>query len=157
MGVAVQCVSYEAQVFYTDILQIFVRADFPSFRIVILDVDVVHDRFVESDLAVCSGFHLMKFGDFYSVQVVGALVDGDRGFCYRPVLVEGNRTDFLLYQFPVSAAQAQLYPLSGGDSGGSADFHGKVSAHGILGYGSELGGVTGIVRTVGVLDCQQYR
>ena len=67
MGVAVQCVSYEAQVFYTDILQIFVRADFPSFRIVILDVDVVHDRFVESDLAVCGGFHLMKFGDFYSV------------------------------------------------------------------------------------------
>ena len=62
-----------------------------------------------------------------------------------------------IYQFPVSAAQAQLYPLSGGDSGGSADFHGKVSALGILGYGSELGGVTGIVRTVGVLDCQQYR
>lgn len=39
-------------------------------------------------------------------------------------------------------AQAQLYPLSGGDSGGSADFHGKVSALGILGNGSKLGGVT---------------
>ena len=52
MGVAVQCVSYEAQVFHTDILQIFVRTDFPPFRIVIFDVDVVHDRFVESDLAV---------------------------------------------------------------------------------------------------------
>lgn len=51
----------------------------------------------------------MKLGDFDAIQVVGALVDGDRGFCYRPVLVEGNRTDFLLYQFPVSAAQTQLY------------------------------------------------
>ena len=99
----------------------------------------------------------MKLGDFDAIQVIGALVDGDRGFRYRPVLVEGNRTDLLLYQFPVSAAETQLYPLTGGDSGGSADLHGKVSALGILGYGSELGGVTGIVRTVGVLDCQQYR
>ncbi len=105
VGVAVQCISYKAEVFYTDIFQVLVCADFPSFGIVILDVDIVHDRFVESDLAVCGRFHLMELGDFDSVLVVSVLVDGDGGFRYRPVLIEGNRADLFFYQLPVSAAQ----------------------------------------------------
>ena len=52
---------FHVELFQTDIFQVLVCADFPSFGIVILDVDIVHDRFVESDLAVCGGFHFIHF------------------------------------------------------------------------------------------------